>query len=91
VSLTDEGRALHAGARALVEEYDQLERSAQQTTKPHGRLKVSAPISFGLQLGPTLLDFARAYPDIGLDVSFTDRLVNLGSKLINLSGLTIRS
>jgi LysR substrate binding domain len=77
VSLTDEGRALHAGARALVEEYDQLERSAQQTTKPHGRLKVSAPISFGLQLGPTLLDFARAYPDIGLDVSFTDRLVNL--------------
>jgi DNA-binding transcriptional LysR family regulator len=70
-------RALHAGARALVEEYDQLERSAQQTTKPHGRLKVSAPISFGLQLGPTLLDFARAYPDIGLDVSFTDRLVNL--------------
>jgi DNA-binding transcriptional LysR family regulator len=77
VSLTDEGRALHAGAHALVEEYDQLERSAQQTTKPHGRLKVSAPISFGLQLGPTLLDFARAYPDIGLDVSFTDRLVNL--------------
>jgi DNA-binding transcriptional LysR family regulator len=77
VSLTDEGRALHGGARALVEEYDQLERSAQQTTKPHGLLKVSAPISFGLQLGPTLLDFARAYPDVGLDVSFTDRLVNL--------------
>jgi DNA-binding transcriptional LysR family regulator len=77
VSLTDEGRALHAGARALVEEYDQLERSAQQTTKPHGLLKVSAPFSFGLQLGPTLLDFARAYPDVGLDVSFTDRLVNL--------------
>jgi DNA-binding transcriptional LysR family regulator len=77
VSLTDEGRALHGRARVLVEEYDQLERSAQQTTKPHGLLKVSAPISFGLQLGPTLLDFARAYPDVGLDVSFTDRLVNL--------------
>jgi DNA-binding transcriptional LysR family regulator len=29
-----------------------------------------------MQLGPTLLDFARAYPD-GLGVSFTDRHVNL--------------
>ena len=77
VSLTDEGRALHARARVLVEEYDQLERSAQETAKPRGLLKVSAPISFGMQLGPTLLDFASTYPDVALDVSFTDRLVNL--------------
>ena len=65
VSLTDEGRALHGGARALVEEYDQLERSAQQTTKPHGLLKVSAPISFGLQLGPTLLDLGKGKGAMG--------------------------
>ena len=77
VSLTDEGRALQSCARALVEEYDQLERSAQETAKPRGLLKLSAPISFGMQLGRTLLDFARAYPDVGLDVSFTDRHVNL--------------
>lgn len=77
VSLTDEGRALQTRARALVEEYDQLERSAQETAKPRGLLKLSAPITFGMQLGPTLLDFARAYPDVGLDVSFTDRHVNL--------------
>jgi DNA-binding transcriptional LysR family regulator len=77
VSLTDEGRALQSRARALVEEYDQLERSAQETAKPRGLLKLSAPISFGMQLGRTLLDFARAYPDVGLDVSFTDRHVNL--------------
>jgi DNA-binding transcriptional LysR family regulator len=31
VSVTDEGRALHGRARALVEEYDLLERSAQET------------------------------------------------------------
>ena len=40
--------------RVLVEEYDQLERSAQETAKPRGLLKLSAPISFGQQLGPTL-------------------------------------
>jgi DNA-binding transcriptional LysR family regulator len=77
VSLTNEGRALQTRARALVEEYDQLERSAQETAKPRGLLKLSAPITFGTQLGPTLLDFARAYPDVGLDVFFTDRHVNL--------------
>ena len=77
VSLTDQGRALQNRARALVEEYDQLERAAQETAKPHGLLKLSAPITFGMQLGLTLLDFARAYPDVGLDVSFTDRHVNL--------------
>ena len=77
VSLTDEGRALHARARVLVEEYDQLERSAQESAKPRGLLKLSAPISFGMQLGPTLLDFAKSYPDVALDVSFSDRLVNL--------------
>ena len=77
VSLTDEGRVLHARARVLVEEYDQLERSAQESAKPRGLLKLSAPISFGMQLGPTLLDFARSYPDVALDVSFSDRLVNL--------------
>ena len=72
VSLTDEGRALHARARVLVEEYDQLERSAQETAKPRGLLKLSAPISFGQQLGPALIDFASTYPDVALDVSFTD-------------------
>ena len=59
-SLTDEGRALQARARVLVEEYDLLERSAQETAKPRGVLKLSVPVSFGQQLCPTLLDFADA-------------------------------
>lgn len=78
VSLTDSGRAFLARARVLVEEFDQLERSVQETATPRGLLKVSAPLSFGVQqLGPALLAFADAYPDVGLDVSFTDRRVNL--------------
>jgi DNA-binding transcriptional LysR family regulator len=78
VSLTDSGRAFHDRARVLLEEFDQLERSAQETAMPRGLLRVSAPLSFGMQqLGSVLLDFAAAYPDVGLDVSFTDRMVNL--------------
>src|SRR5438132_10611603 len=49
VSLTDTGRAFQARARVVVEEFDQLERSAQETAMPRGLLKISAPVSFGVQ------------------------------------------
>src|SRR5260221_3703607 len=77
VSLSDAGRAFQARARVLVEEFEQLERSAQETAVPSGLLKLTAPVSFGAQLGSLLLDFARAYPNVGLEVSFSDRIVNL--------------
>jgi len=77
VSLTDSGRTLQARARGLVEEFDQLEKSVQETATPRGLLKISAPVSFGMQLGAVLLDFAKAYPEVELDVSVTDRIVNL--------------
>lgn len=79
VSLTDVGRAYLERARALVDEFDALETSVRDTAKgPRGVLKVSAPVSFGaLQLQPALLDFAAAYPDLGLEVSYADRAVNL--------------
>lgn len=78
VSLTDTGRAYQVRARELVEEFDQLEKSVQESGSPRGLLKISAPVSFGAeQLGPVLLDFAAAYPNVGLEVSFTDRMINL--------------
>jgi DNA-binding transcriptional LysR family regulator len=78
VSLTDSGRAFQARARTVVEEFDELERSAQEAALPRGQLRLSAPLAFGVQqLAPVLTDFARAYPDVGLEVAFTDRTLNL--------------
>jgi DNA-binding transcriptional LysR family regulator len=78
VSLTDSGRVLHARARVLVEEYDQFEKSAHETAAPRGLLKLSAPVSFSIyQLGSVLSDFAVAYPEVSLEVQFSDRMVNL--------------
>jgi DNA-binding transcriptional LysR family regulator len=77
VSLTDTGRAFQARARVLVEEFEQLERSAQETAAPSGLLKLNAPVSFGAQLESLLVDFAKAYPKVDLEVFFTDRVVNL--------------
>ena len=78
VSLTDTGRAYLERARELVAEFDALDASVRDNTAPRGLLKISAPMSFGaVELGPALLDFAALYPDVGLEVSFTDRAVNL--------------
>jgi DNA-binding transcriptional LysR family regulator len=78
VSLTDTGRAYLERARVLLEDFDALETSVRDETGPKGLLRVSAPMSFGAnQLTPALLDFASAYPEVSLDVSSTDRMINL--------------
>jgi DNA-binding transcriptional LysR family regulator len=78
VSLTDTGRAYLERARTLLEDFEALEGSVRDQGGPRGLLKVSAPVSFGAsQLTPALLDFACAYREISLDVSATDRMVNL--------------
>ena len=78
VSLTDTGRAYLERARVLLEDFETLEGSVRDQSGPRGLLKVSAPVSFGAsQLTPALLDFACAYRDVSLDVSSTDRMVNL--------------
>lgn len=78
VSLTDTGRAYLERARSLLEDFEALEGSVRDQSGPRGLLKISAPVSFGAtQLTPALLDFAAAYPEVSLDVSATDRMVNL--------------
>ena len=78
VSLTDTGRAYLERARVLLEDFDALETSVRDETGPKGLLRISAPMSFGAsQLTPALLDFASAYPEVSLDVSSTDRMINL--------------
>lgn len=78
VSLTDTGRAYLERARTVLEDFEALEGSVRDQSGPRGLLKISAPFSFGAsQLTPALLDFAAAYPEVSLDVSATDRMVNL--------------
>jgi len=78
VSLTDTGRAYLERARGLLEEFEALEDSVRDEAGPSGLLRISAPVSFGAkQLDPALLDFAAAYPEVSLEVFYSDRMVNL--------------
>jgi DNA-binding transcriptional LysR family regulator len=78
VSLTDTGRAYLERARVLLEDFEALEGSVRDEAGPRGLLRISAPVAFGAkQLDPALFDFAEAYPEVSIEVSYADRMVNL--------------
>lgn len=79
LAATEAGQAYFERMRNLLADFDALDAAVRSaSTTPRGRLRITAPVSFGTrQLAPVLVDFARQYPEIELDVSFSDRVVNL--------------
>src|SRR3954467_2005553 len=79
LSLTEAGAALFEASRGAIERIEEAESAvAQFQAAPRGRLRVSAPMSFGiLHLGPAIADFSREYPGVTLDIHLDDRFVNL--------------
>lgn len=87
LSLTEAGAALFEASRGALERIEEAEAAvAQFQAEPRGRLKVSAPMSFGiLHLGPAMAEFARAYPKVTLDLRLDDRFVNLVEEGIDVA------
>jgi DNA-binding transcriptional LysR family regulator len=79
LSATEIGRAYYERMKGLLEEFDALDASVHNASgAPAGRLRLSAPLTFGTkQLASRLTAFAGKFPQIHLDVSFSDRIVNL--------------
>ncbi|WP_317204503.1 LysR substrate-binding domain-containing protein [Janthinobacterium sp.] len=77
ITLTDEGAVFLARCRHILEEIDAAERELSDARSiPGGKLRISLPM-VGRLLNPVLADFARAYPDIELDLNFSDRRVEV--------------
>jgi len=76
---TEVGRAYYArAAGGLAELNAAQEVVAQAMSEIAGPIRISAPVSFGVQyLGPALVEFAVRYPRVELDVSYDDRMVDL--------------
>lgn len=79
LSMTDAGRAFYERVRPILAEVADLELSLQaEGQAPSGRLRVSAPVSFGiLHLGPAIAEYLLRYPDVIIDLDLNDRVVDL--------------
>ena len=79
LSPTEVGLAYFERIRQLIEELDALDLAvSSRSGTASGRLRLTAPLSFGnRQLAPALVDFALRFPEISLEVNFSDRIVNL--------------
>lgn len=79
LSVTDLGKAYFERCQKIIEDVDEVEAFVGRGLgQPRGRIKISAPVSFGsLHLGPALADFLAQMPDIQLDVVLNDRVVDI--------------
>jgi DNA-binding transcriptional LysR family regulator len=78
-SPTEAGAAFYERCRQLLAELEEAEAEAgEAAVRPRGRLKVSAPMTFGARhLAPALPDYMAAYPDVRVDLTLDDRVVDL--------------
>ena len=79
VQLTEDGRSFYTRARALLADAEELGAMfAGSEAPPGGRLRVDLPTELARStIMPALPTFMDRYPDIALEISSTDRRVDL--------------
>ncbi|KAG1450606.1 hypothetical protein G6F57_016362 [Rhizopus arrhizus] len=77
ITLTAEGQLFLARCRRILDERDAARTElAQPHATPRGTLRIGLPLVGDLTL-PLMAEFMAAYPDIRLDLDFSDRLVDV--------------
>jgi len=77
MTLTEEGSFFLDSCRRILSELDSAQAQLSRSHgKPRGLLRVSFPLT-GMLLMPAVSAFMKAYPEINLDLDFTDRLVDV--------------
>lgn len=79
VSLTEAGVAYLDRARQALAVLEEAEaEAAHLTARPRGVLRVNAPVTFGFRhVAPAVASYLAANPDLGVELTLTDRMVNL--------------
>jgi DNA-binding transcriptional LysR family regulator len=79
LALTSEGEVYFARARQILAEIEEVEAQlARSRGVPRGPLHVQTSNAFGVhQLAPALPEFLTRYPDVTVELSVTDRMVDI--------------
>ena len=79
LSVTELGQTVYAGCARIAETAREVEAFAgHYASTPGGRLKVSAPVSYGqLCIAPRLPAFVAQFPEIDVQLDLTERFVDV--------------
>ena len=79
LSLTEEGQVFYARSKELLAELEQAEAEVTSRSEAAtGLLRINAPFTFGnLHLAPLWGQFKALHPQVTLDITLADRLVDL--------------
>lgn len=87
MTLTDAGRTYVEACRRIIEQVDDAERQVSgEYRSPKGDLVVTTPWGLGhTHLLPIAVEFLDAYPEIGLRLLLTDRIVDTAEDNIDVA------
>lgn len=87
LSLTSAGTAYLEKCREILNLVEIAETGlAEERQTPRGSIRLSLPLVYSLRhLAPLLLEFSRLYPEVELDMDFSDRRTNLIQEGIDLA------
>ncbi|MBX9347314.1 LysR family transcriptional regulator [Chromobacterium vaccinii] len=86
IRLTQEGLLLFERSRRILAELDEASAElAHSAAAPRGRLKVSLPLIGHRMLSPLLPEFHARYPEISLELDFSDRMVDLVAEGVDVA------
>ena len=87
LNLTSAGAAYLEKCREILNLIEEAESGlAEERLAPRGSIRVSLPISLGIsQLSPLISDFTTAYPEVNVELDFSDRKANLIEEGLDLA------
>lgn len=78
ISLTDEGQLFFERCQHIVSQLEEAEQELVRISAvPRGKLRITAPAIGYRILLPHLPEFRQRYPDVELDLDFSDRMVDV--------------
>ncbi|RDL43728.1 LysR family transcriptional regulator [Marinomonas piezotolerans] len=87
ISITHAGRQYYRHCIPILEAIEESENELSDLAhQPKGHLRLSVPMDFGLtHMVPILSEFSNMYPDITLELEFSDKRVDLTETGIDLA------
>lgn len=85
--LTSIGAEYYDRCRQILADVDEAEaQAATAESQPRGMLRISLPFGIGLRyIAPLIPEFNKRYPDLELELSFSDRTIDLVEEGIDMA------